>query len=164
MARLVHDYHPMISASAMLQDLLHRLSGLSSAELRGLKDAVNAELGDQLGPLDGLSAEEWDALDGSGFTGYRDCIRLVRARTGLGLVLAKEYVDDARAKGRPAAVYDGRAKGKSAAPSSIDTVENSSAGKVFVAICHDCHSADGITVHASRESADLQIEKFKELK
>jgi hypothetical protein len=164
MARLVHDYHPMISASAMLQDLLHRLSGLSSAELRGLKDAVNAELGDQLGPLDGLSAEEWDALDGSGFTGYRDCIRLVGARTGLGLVLAKEYVDDARAKGRPAAVYDGRAKGKSAAPSSIDTVENSSAGKVFVAICHDCHSADGITVHASRESADLQIEKFKELK
>lgn len=32
--------------------------------------------------------------------------------------------------------------------------------KVFVAICRDRHCDDAITVHATREGADRQIEEF----
>lgn len=33
--------------------------------------------------------------------------------------------------------------------------------KIFVVICHDRHTDDGITVHTTREGADAKIEEFK---
>jgi hypothetical protein len=108
MARLVHDYHPVISAElqGILQGLLHQLSGLNFSALSAIKTAVDAELGRQLNALDidALTEEEWDALNGTGFPAYRDCVRLVRARTGLSLVDSKAYVDSARTKGRSASL------------------------------------------------------------
>jgi len=33
--------------------------------------------------------------------------------------------------------------------------------KVFVAICHDRHVDDGITVHTTRAGADAKVEEFR---
>lgn len=94
---------PRTMFSFKLQTILGQLSGLTPAELSEVKAAVNERLSHHLRTLsaDGdLTAEEWAKLEGSNL---RDCVMLVRERTGLGLVDSKAYVDRARAKGRPRA-------------------------------------------------------------
>ena len=86
-----------------LRDVLDQLSDLTSAELSEVKAAVNERLELHLRTLgaDGdLTTEEWEILEGKG-NGLLSCVKMVRERTGLGLVDSKAYVDRARAKGRP---------------------------------------------------------------
>jgi ribosomal protein L7/L12 len=83
-----------------LQTVLAQLAELTPAELGKVKEAVHAELDRQMraiGANGGLTHEEWDLLEKKG--GLSDCVKMVRMRTGLGLVEAKAYVDRARSAG-----------------------------------------------------------------
>jgi ribosomal protein L7/L12 len=86
-----------------LQGILDQLSNLTSTELSKVKEAVNERLERYLrtlGTHGGLTAEEWEILEGEKY-GLISCVKMVRERTGLGLVDSKAYVDRARATGRP---------------------------------------------------------------
>ena len=83
-----------------LQTVLGQLSDLTPVELGEVKRTVVNELESQLRALGvngDLTEEEWKRLEGNKLI---DCVKMVRERTGLGLVDSKAYVDRARAKGR----------------------------------------------------------------
>lgn len=83
--------------SPKLQIVLNQLSDLTPAELSEVKAAVHEKLGSALRALGvngDLTEEEWQRLEGGGLI---DCVKMVRERTGLGLVDSKAYVDRARA-------------------------------------------------------------------
>jgi ribosomal protein L7/L12 len=87
-------------SSFKLQTVLSQLSDLTPAELSEVKAAVNEKLESHLralGANDDLTEEEWKRLEDDSLLG---CIKMVRDRTGLGLVDSKAYVGRARAKGR----------------------------------------------------------------
>lgn len=86
--------------SSKLQTILGLLSDLTPTELSEVKAAVHEELERQLrilGANGDLTEEEWQRLETDSLLG---CVKMVRERTGLGLVDSKGYVDRARARGR----------------------------------------------------------------
>ena len=87
-------------SSSKLQNILAQLSDLTPTELSEVRAAVHEELERQLRTLGAngdLTEEEWQRLETDSLLG---CVKMVRERTGLGLVDSKAYVDRARARGR----------------------------------------------------------------
>jgi len=87
-------------SSSKLQTILGQLSDLTPTELGEVRVAVHEELDRQLRTLGvngDLTDEEWQRLETDSVLG---CVKMVRERTGLGLVDSKTYVDRARARGR----------------------------------------------------------------
>jgi len=85
-------------SNSKLQVILGQLSALTPAELSEIKTAVHGELERQLRALGAngdLTEEEWKRLEEDSVLG---CVKMVRERTGLGLVDSKAYVDRARAR------------------------------------------------------------------
>lgn len=86
--------------SSKLQTILGQLPGLTPTELGEIRAAVHEELDRQLRTLGvngDLTEEEWQRLETDSVLG---CVKMVRERTGLGLVDSKAYVDRARTRGR----------------------------------------------------------------
>lgn len=87
-------------SNSKLQTILGQLTDLTPTELSELKAGVHEALERQLKTLGvngELTEEEWERLESDSVLG---CIKMVRERTGLGLVDSRAYVDRARTRGR----------------------------------------------------------------